>query len=331
MTPRSSHEIAPSRLPADGAVRDQPALVARRAERAPSRFRHDGLFWRRLAHWGSTRAPLWWRRSGPALVGAIVFALLRDNRRSTIANLRRVQGGARGDLRDARAALQTFIEFAFCIAEAFEFESPGGRPLEIESPPDFNPEVDLPKGQGLVVLTSHFGSWEIGARVMQRFARPVNVVMAREANPTVESYQRAMRERSGLRVIHSDSSVFSSFNMIHALRRGEVIAMQLDRSAPGQVTRRLDFFGRPAPFQYGPFVLARLAGVPIWPVFVARTGAQRYRFLHEPMRHIERGASEAETLAVMADVVRSFEATVWEFPRQWFQFRPFWEPEGEVG
>ena len=113
----------------------------------------------------------------------------------------------------------------------------------------------------MVVLTSHFGSWEIAASLMQRFGRRVNVVMARESERVGRGVSRARcAQRSGLRVIHSDSSPFASLNMLQALRRGEVVAIQMDRSAPGQVTRAIEFFGAPAHFQYGPFALARLAG-----------------------------------------------------------------------
>ena len=321
MTKAGSAAPAPVATPA----RDEHAHPS--ADRAPgatpSRFRHDGLFWRRLAYYGATRSPLWFRRVAPAVTGAVMFALLRDNRRTAMANLRRIHG-TRGPGRDLVGALRTFVDFSYCVSEAFEFHGPDARPLIIDEPTDFDPNAVLGADQGVIVLTSHFGSWEIGARVMQQFQRPVNVVMAREANPTVENFARGLRARHGLRVLHSDSSLFSSFNMIHALRRGEVIAMQLDRSAPGQVTREVEFFGRPAPFQYGPFVLARLAGVAIWPVFVARVGARHYRFLPEKLRRIDRHASEEETLAVMTDVVRSFERTVREYPGQWFQFQPFW-------
>jgi lauroyl/myristoyl acyltransferase len=315
----------------DAPVAASRAEVARSGDGAGGRFRHDGLFWRRLAHWGSTRAPVWLRRIGPPIVGALAFALLRENRRNAIANLRCRRGSraTRGAIGDAAEVLRLFVEFAYCVSEAFEFSTPNGRPVEIESPAGFDPHSVLGAGRGLVVLTSHFGTWEIGARAMQQLGPRVNVVMAREANPSVDDFQRGVREGGGLRILHSDSSVFSSINMVHALRRGEVVALQLDRGAPGQVTRRIEFFGRPAPFQYGPFALARLAGVPIWPVFVARTAPRSYRFLPEPLRTIARDASEADTLAVMADVVGSFERRVREYPRQWFQFRRFWD-DGET-
>ena len=71
-------------------------------------------------------------------------------------------------------------------------------------------------------------------------------------------------------------------------------------------------------------MLARLSGAPLWPVFVVRTGRRQFRFLPEGLHWIDRHASEEETMKVMQDVVRSFEARVREYPHHWFQFAPFW-------
>lgn len=295
-----------------------------RETRESGRFRHDGLFWRRLAYRGSAEGPEWWKRTSPAVIAAILFAGITRNRRGVISNLRRIQG-SHGPVGDRVSALRTFVQFAYCLTETLEHASPYARPLSIDEPPEIAGFDALPADQGVVVLTSHFGSWEIAASLMQRFGRRVNVVMAREANPSVEAFQSALRERCGLRVLHSDSSPFASLNMLQALRRGEVVAIQIDRSAPGHVTRTIDFFGAPAQFQYGPFALARLAGAPLWPVFAARVGTRSYRILPEPLRTIPRDASEEDVLAVMRDVVRRFEVHVRAYPNQWFQFAPFWD------
>lgn len=292
------------------------------------RYRHDGLFWRRLAYRGATEGPEWWKRTSPAAVAAIVFALVGRNRRGVVHNLRRIKG-RRGAVADHLDALRTFVEFAYCVSETLEFASPYAKEMQVETPAEIERADFLPAGRGIVVLTSHFGSWEIAAHLMQRFGRRVNVVMAREANPSVEAFQSSLRERHGLRVIHSDSSPFASLNMLEALRRGEVVAIQIDRAAPGHVKRPIEFFGAPASFQYGPFALARIADVPLWPVFATRLGVRRYRIMPEGLRTIPRGASEQETLAVMRDVVRSFEAHVRAYPHQWFQFKPFWATRDE--
>jgi KDO2-lipid IV(A) lauroyltransferase len=324
--------LEPARVPSERAEGGAGATPSQSAARG-SRFRYDGLFWRRLAYLGSAYGPEWWKRTAPPFVAAIIFALVKQNREGAVENLRRVLG-PRGRVAELRGGLRLFSEFAHCVTETLELHSPRARELAIEVGLDEERELGdvLRRPRGLVVLTSHFGNWEVAARVMQRFGRPVNVVMAREANPSVEAFQRETRERMRLRVIHSDSSLFSSFNMIHALRRGEVVAMQIDRSAPGHVTREVPFFGRAARFQYGPFVLARLAGVPILPVFAVRTGMRSYRILPEALRSIPRAAGETETLGVMQDVVRGLERHVRDYPYQWFQFAPFWEdaPAGRV-
>jgi len=294
-------------------------------------LRYDGLFWRRLAYLGSVYGPEWWRRGSPPVIAALLFALIGRNRRAVIENLRQVHG-SRGFVRDHREALRTFVEFAYVFEETLEAEGHDVHgaeldeklDLDIRVPPGFDPNALFEGDRGLVVLTSHFGSWEIGARVMQKLDRPVNLVMATEANRTVERFNTSKRERHGLRVIHSDSSLFASVEMIRALRRGEIVAIQLDRAGPGQVTRAVEFFGKPAEFQVGPFALARAADVPLWPVFVARLGRRVFDFLPEPTRRIPRGASDEELFAVMRDVVRSFEGHVRAHPHQWFQFHRVW-------
>ena len=326
MLPTSTETLLPPRHAAERVDRRQAAggPPGAAATHEPGTFRHDGLFWRRLAYRGSTEGPEWWKRTSPAVIAAVLFAAIGRNRRGVLSNLRRIQG-SRGVLADHWSALRTFVEFAYCLTETLEHASPHARPLDVQAPPEIDDFERLPRRQGVVVLTSHFGSWEIAAQLMQRFGRRVNVVMAREANPSVEAFQSALRERCGLRVLHSDSSPFASLNMLQALRRGEIVAIQIDRSAPGHVTRPVEFFGAPAQFQYGPFALARLAGVPLWPVFAARLGVRRYRLMPEPLRTIARDASEQDVLAVMHDVVRSFESHVRAYPNQWFQFAPFWD------
>lgn len=296
--------------------------------------RHDGLFWRRLAYAGSVHGPHWWRTGSPPFWAVAFYAALGARRRAVRENLRRVLG--RGSFwSEHRAALRTFIEFAYVLEETLEVEGLAvhgseieaalGLDLEVQWPEPVDVEGLLAEKRGIIVLTSHFGCWEIGARAMQSLGRPVNLVMATEENETVEQFAREKREQHGLRVIHSDRSPFASVEMLRALERGEIVAIQLDRAAPGQVTEPVEFFGAPAPFQLGPFVLAKSAGVPIWPVYTVRTERGKFRILPERPRYVEPDASRAELVGVLRDVVQSFEQHVRRYPHQWFQFQSIWD------
>jgi len=218
-----------------------------------------------------------------------------------------------------------FAEFAHCFTETMEYYGPRPHAIRLEQPRRDDLGEALREGCGAVVVTGHFGNWDIAAKTLRDCGRPVNIVMAHEVNATTREYVRQTRERVGVRVIYSDSSVYSSVNMIRALQRNEVVALQLDRSVAAAGTRLVPFFGAPAPFPLGPFVLARLARAPIIPVFIPRLGTRHYAIRVLGRFHLPREARDGPALdRVMADVVHVFEDIVREFPQQWFQFTPFW-------
>jgi Kdo2-lipid IVA lauroyltransferase/acyltransferase len=287
-------------------------------------LRFDGLWWRKFAYLGCVYGPEWWKRSSPPAIAAIIFVLIGRNRRGAVANMRRIMSEApRG--RAERMALRMFVEFAHCMTETMEYYGPRPRAVQLD-PPEHDYLADaLNAGHGAVVVTGHFGNWDIAAKTLREYGRPINVVMAREVNATTHEYVRAARERVGVHVIYSDTSPFSSLNMIRALRRNEVVAIQLDRPLGAGGTRRVPFFGAPAEFPSGPFVLARLAGAPLIPVFLPRLGRRHYAIRVGGSFRLARDARDGRALdRVMTEVVRAFEDAVREFPTQWFQFANFW-------
>jgi lauroyl/myristoyl acyltransferase len=295
-------------------------------EHAASAARFNGLWWRKIAYLGSVYGPEWWKTYSPPFFAAAIFALVGANRRGSVANMQRVLNTDRATA--TLAALHMFSEFAFCMSETMEYYSPQPRPVRLEAPEGDLIGDSLRRGKGVVLVTGHFGNWDIAAKTLNDYNRPINLVMAHDVNATTQQFVREARQRVGVRVIFSDTSVFSSLNMIRALRQNEIVAIQLDRMlGPGGV-RMLDFIGAPAPFPSGPFVLARLAGAPVIPVFIPRKGRRHYAVHVGEKVDVPREARDPHVLdRVMLEVVRQFEAMVRRYPQQWFQFAPFW-PDG---
>ncbi len=292
--------------------------------------RFDGLWWRKFAYLGSVYGPEWWKRYSPPWIAAIIYLCVKRNRRGAIANMRRVIG-TRGWRRDHWNGLKVFVSFAHCVNEALECLSPRPQPITIERPTDDPIEAAIKEGRGVVLVTCHFGNWDVAARTLARYGRPFNLVMAREINETTADYVRAAREAAGMRILLSDSSVYGPFNMLRALRRNEIVALQLDRPIGGDGARRVEFFGAPASFQSGAIRLARLAGTPVFPVFVARRGPRHYRVVIGAEHHVPRHASVDEMDRILASIVGEFEDVVRDYPDQWFQFAPFWPDDGAAG
>jgi KDO2-lipid IV(A) lauroyltransferase len=186
----------------------------------------------------------------------------------------------------------------------------------------------LAERRGVIVLTGHFGCWEVAARFLAGLDRPVHLVTAREPNPTVRDFMHAFRTRHGFRVIYSDRSVFAALPILQALRRGEVVGMQIDPWGPPSGTQAIDFCGRPARFQMGPFVVARVARAPLVPVFTVRTGVRRYQ-----VRIAGRfdPTTVAEASAAFAATLRIYERLVCERPEQWLMFEDVWRDTAAPG
>lgn len=292
-------------------------------------LRFDGIWWRKLAWLGCVYGPEWWKQGSPPVIAALIYAGVGRNRRGAIENLQRVLGDP-DPQRARQVALRMYAEFARCMTETLEYFGPRPHPVRIDQPARDVVGDALSEGRGLVLVTGHFGNWDIAARTLEQYDRPFNLVMAHETNTTTSAYARAIRERAGIRVIYSDTSVFSSLNMIRALRDNEIVAIQLDRSLGVGGIRMVDFFGAPAPFPSGPFVLARLAGAPILPVFFPRLGTRHYAIRLGTRLTVPRDARDNPALArVMRAVAAEFEDVIREFPHQWFQFAPFW-PQGSA-
>ena len=288
-------------------------------------LRFDGLWWRKFAYLGCVYGPEWWKQGSPPAIAAILFALIGRNRRGAVDNMQRILGN--GDPRAARrAALRMFVEFAHCMTETMEYYGPRPHPIRLDPPEHDTIRDALQEGHGVVLVTGHIGNWDIAAKTLREYAHPINLVMAREANASTQDYARAMRERSGVRVIYSDTSVFSALNMIRALRQNEIVAIQLDRLIRLGGARAVPFFGAGAAFPSGPFVLARLAGAPLIPVFIPRIGTRHYAVRLGTSHRLSREARDTYSLdRAMRGVIREFETIIREFPSQWFQFVPFWE------
>jgi KDO2-lipid IV(A) lauroyltransferase len=291
-------------------------------------LRFDSGAWRRFAELGCVYGPEWWKRGSPPVIAGIIFAIARERRGAVLRNQRQVRG-PRGWLRERWDAYRVFAEFARSMTESLEQWGPRPRPITLEV---LQPELfraALAEGRGLVVPTAHFGGWEVGARFLSDLGRPVNLVVAHEPNPTVRDFMHRLRTRHGVNVIYSDRSVFAGLPVLQALRRDEVVGMQIDPWGQPQGAQAIEFCGRSALFQAGPFVLARVARAPLVPVFAVRNGIRRYE-----MRAAGRfdPTTAADTAAAFTATVRAYERLVRERPAQWLMFEDVWHaaPAGPV-
>lgn len=182
-------------------------------------------------------------------------------------------------------------------------------------------------GTGAVVVTGHFGNWEIGGAAVAARGIPLDVVAQRQANPLFDRLINDARSRLGMRVIYRGRATKET---LRSLREGRVVAFVADQDA-----RRagvfVPFLGRQASTFRGPAVLALRSGAPLFIATAIRTedGRHDVRIRSVPMP--EEGDPEERTEALTARHASALEEAVRAHPEQYLWHHRRWKtapPEG---
>jgi len=188
------------------------------------------------------------------------------------------------------------------------------------------------QGTGAILLTAHVGNYELGGLFLRDFGASAAVAYVPDPSPVIEQNRAEARRRIGVEGIPVTSSAFAFVPLLRALREGHFVAMQGDRDVSG-TGRAFPFFGRTASFPAGPFRLAAVAGVPIFPVFVLMEPDGRYRTVVEPPIRLglaagsRTGPDDRELSSAMERWVTILSLVIRENPEQWYLFTRFWEAE----
>lgn len=282
--------------------------------------RHDSVLWRRALDAGITHGPRPFVEHAPPLIGLLFAALLGPQRRAVKKNLRRALG-PRGHVAEALDVARVFSSFASCLTEAILVAK--GRPDRLLglATDDENFLGPARAGRGLIVATAHTGGWQAAGPLLRCLhASDVLVVMARERDARAEAIMSDARERAGVRIVHVGTSPLDALPLLSHLRRGGVVAVQIDRVPSGMRGRDVTLFGEPSQLPEGPLKLAALSGAPIVPVFTRRMGYMRYEVTSHPPVYLPKRPSEGELDLAAQSISTAMESFLRANPTQWFHF-----------
>lgn len=286
-------------------------------------FAVQGILWRRLIDWvivnvpASLHAPLIW------ISTFIFFFFVASARKAVLHNLRIVLPGS-ARLANYLRTFWIFANFGWMLTDAAVF-----RLLK----PRFSYELDgehllqeLASTESAIVLTAHMGNYDLGAALFaEKFKRQIRVVRAPEPDALAAQHVDLSLQQSsagGVKVDYSTDGTSLAFDLLNALRTGEIISIQGDRVI-GEVARStVTFFGRKVLLPTGPFVLSLVSGAPIYPLFMVRAGYRKYRIIACPPITCSRGgrSREEEIADGMQRWSQVLEENVRRYWPQWYAF-----------
>lgn len=129
------------------------------------------------------------------------------------------------------------------------------------------------RDSGAVLVSGHFGNWELLVLAIRRAGVPVSSMAGDQANDTVDAAIRRIRTRADTPPLSSRSGLRNALRLLRA--RG-IVATLMDQDARGKGAF-VQFLGAPASAHVGVVSLAMRAGVPVVPgVLVDEDGAFRF-------------------------------------------------------
>ena len=214
-----------------------------------------------------------------------------------------------------------FIHFPNVNAEAIERN---GRDLSegVERWQEYL-EAALKPGRGVILVTAHFGNWDIAGAIMTRYA-PLSAVVETFSDERWNALLQNTRKEKGINLIPMEGS---ARRILRVLQQNQIVAIVIDRPVAAEQGTAISFFGHTTYVPGGPAALALKNGAAIMSGYVWYGEHNRFYIRAFPpifpveVKGDERAGEVARLTQCMYD---NLEEMVRGYPTQWYMFRPFW-------
>ena len=288
-------------------------------------FAVKGVYWRRYLDFALLNIPFYLQPVLLTLWTSFFFVFAAAERRAILSNLAVVRPGSSTIVNYVRA-FRTLMNFAWSITDAANYKL-----TKTEFAYDIVGEEFLEQlggARGAIALTAHIGNYDLGAALFaQKFNRQIQIVRAPEPDPKTASHLDESLEQSGegaVKIAYNSPGALLSLDLLNALRQGEIVSIQGDRVMDGVASAEGRLFDRPVQIPSGPFSLAQVAEVPIFPLFIVRAGHQRYQIIvHAPIIVARNPRSrEVDIATAVVTWCQILEETIAQHWDQWFSLVP---------
>jgi KDO2-lipid IV(A) lauroyltransferase len=127
-------------------------------------------------------------------------------------------------------------------------------------------------GKGAVILTAHFGNFELLPAAHALHGYPITLVHHTQRFLAGDALMTYVRERTGIKVIRKHAAARA---VLKSLRDGELVGIPFDQNAKRSEAVFVPFFGELAATSSGLARLVAIAEVPVVPVFLLRERNRR--------------------------------------------------------
>ena len=269
------------------------------------------------------------RRAGIAMgrsLALVYYLFAIEHRKNTIRHLIMAFGDEKSEKEIRRIARNVFLHFGTAGVDAIKIPVyiKNGIDRYISTKNLHYLEQAHNSKKGYLLLTGHFGNWELmGAWVAQKGYQP-HVVGAALSNPRLNKLMVDTRNAAGYVNIERGQA---TKGIIKALKNGFPVALLIDQDTRAKGVF-VDFFGIKAHTPIGPAALAGLLDVPIIPVAMHLKKDLTYEMeSFEPLYYINTGNKEKDITTLTQKCSDVCEQMIRRHPEQWVWMHRRWKKQ----
>jgi len=256
--------------------------------------------------------------------GQLAYWVQPKRARIGYLNLKAAFGDRLSPAQTRRIVRQVFRELGSGLVEMLRLPSINAayvdRYIEILGREHF--EQALATGRPLVLLSGHFGNWELCPIVTALRGYPITALArAQERLPKLYQLLVSLRESKGCRIVHKGGALKQ---LLQALDRRELVGIVADQASRKGLF--IEFFGRQALFTTGPFELARTSGAMLVPGFIHRVRGPFHRLVVEPPIDLPRSGRTEEVIRTgIEQFAKTLARHIEQDPGQWLWLHRRWK------
>lgn len=260
-----------------------------------------------------------------SIAAKIKYAYSKKDREIVKNNLRTIIPGA--DRKEiSLVAKEVFINFGKYLVDFF---------LLIKNKKDYlentvqvigleNLRDALGGGRGCILISGHFGNWELSGCALANLGFKLNVVVLEHADPRINNLFIEQRKKTKINIVPIGGAR-RAFQK--ALSRNEPIGILADRPF-GDRGIEVKFFEKKVIVPRGAALLSLRNGSPIVILFSYKedTKKNEYKLVLDRPFMPEKKDSVNETLKDITEkFMKRFEYYIRKYPSQWYMFNKVWE------
>ncbi len=256
--------------------------------------------------------------------GNVAYFVLGRYRRIALENLSIAFGSLKTPLEIRRIAGKVFENLGKNAAEMLGFPKLNSGNIDrlVEITGLDKVDKALGAGKGVIVITGHFGNWELLALSIRVKGYHGAVIGRRIYFYKYDAFLNYLRGTHDVNVIYRDDS---PKKILRVLKSNGIIGILADQDVDSVDGVFVPFFGRDAYTPSGPVLLARASGAVLMPAFIVRRDGRHTLVFEDPVELEDTGDKERDLAANTMKWSAVVESYIRRYPEQWVWMHRRWK------